>query len=154
MKSKKRKIVEIGWREYVGLPEFHIEHVKAKIDSGARTSALHAEEITPFDENGVDYVSFLIPFIGCEKGIRCSAKIVDRRPIKNTGGVAEERYIVKTTLTLGEMRWPVEVSLTSRQSMRFPVIIGRTAIRDKGFLLNAGRSYLSGRPGYILPRQE
>lgn len=154
MKSKERKIVEIGWREYVGLPEFHIEHVKAKIDSGARTSALHAEEITPFDENGVGFVSFLIPFIGCEKGIRCSAKIVDRRPIKNTGGVAEERYIVKTILTLGEMRWPVEVSLTSRQSMRFPVIIGRTAIRDKGFLLNAGRSYLSGRPGYILPRQE
>ncbi|WP_417455420.1 ATP-dependent zinc protease [Kiloniella sp.] len=154
MKSKERRITEIGWREYVGLPEFHIEHVKAKIDSGARTSALHAEEITPFDENGIDYVSFLIPFIGCEKGIRCSAKIVDRRPIKNTGGVAEERYIVKTTLTLGEMRWPVEVSLTSRQSMRFPVIIGRTAIRDKGFLLNAGRSYLSGRPGYILPRQE
>ena len=154
MKSKKRKIIEIGWREYVGLPEFHIDHVKAKIDSGARTSALHAEEITPFDQDGIGYVSFLIPFIGCEKGIRCSAKIVDRRPIKNTGGVAEERYIVKTTLTLGEMRWPVEVSLTSRQSMRFPVIIGRTAIRDKGFLLNAGRSYLSGRPGYILSRQE
>ena len=154
MKSKKRKIIEIGWREYVGLPELHIDHVKAKIDSGARTSALHAEEITPFDQDGIGYVSFLIPFIGCEKGIRCSAKIVDRRPIKNTGGVAEERYIVKTTLTLGEMRWPVEVSLTSRQSMRFPVIIGRTAIRERGFLLNAGRSYLSGRPGYISPRQE
>ncbi|WP_299371303.1 RimK/LysX family protein [uncultured Kiloniella sp.] len=154
MKSKRRKIIEIGWREYVGLPELHIDHVKAKIDSGARTSALHAEEITPFDQDGIGYVSFLIPFIGCEKGIRCSAKIVDRRPIKNTGGVAEERYIVKTTLTLGEMRWPVEVSLTSRQSMRFPVIIGRTAIRERGFLLNAGRSYLSGRPGYISPRQE
>ncbi|WP_417431782.1 ATP-dependent zinc protease [Kiloniella sp.] len=154
MKSKKRKIIEIGWREYVGLPEFHIDHVKAKIDSGARTSALHAEEITPFDQDGIGYVSFLIPFIGCEKGIRCSAKIVDRRPIKNTGGVAEERYIVKTPLTLGEMRWPVEVSLTSRQSMRFPVIIGRTAIKERGFLLNAGRSYLSGRPGYISPRQE
>ena len=154
MKSKKRKIIEIGWREYVGLPEFHIDHVKAKIDSGARTSALHAEEITPFDQDGIGYVSFLIPFIGCEKGIRCSAKIVDRRPIKNTGGVAEERYIVKTTLTLGEMRWPVEVSLTSRQSMRFPVIIGRTAIKERGFLLNAGRSYLSGRPGYLSPRQE
>ncbi|WP_421784019.1 ATP-dependent zinc protease [Kiloniella litopenaei] len=154
MKTKKRKIIEIGWREYVGLPEFHVDHVKAKIDSGARTSALHAEEITPFDQNGISFVSFLIPFIGCEKGMRCSAKIVDRRPIKNTGGVAEERYIVKTKLTLGEMCWPVEVSLTSRQSMRFPVIIGRTAIREKGFLLNAGRSYLSGRPGYISPQPE
>jgi len=154
MKTHKRKIIEIGWREYVGLPEFHIDHVKAKIDSGARTSALHAEEIQPYDQNGVGFVSFLIPFIGCEKGVRCSAKIVDKRPIKNTGGVAEDRYIVKTILTLGQERWPVEVSLTSRQSMRFPVIIGRTAIREKGFLLNPGKSYLSGRPGYISPKPD
>ncbi|MFD2205977.1 ATP-dependent zinc protease [Kiloniella antarctica] len=145
MRSNSRKAMEIGWREYVSLPEFHLDKIKAKIDSGARTSALHAEDITVTKEDGVEFVSFLVPVDGCPKGIRCKVKVTDKRPIKNTSGVPEERYIVETILILGDESWPIEVSLTNRLSMRFPLIIGRAAIRDKHFLLNPGGSYLAGR---------
>lgn len=136
---------EIGWREYVGLPDLGVSSMRAKIDTGARTSALHAAGIERFERDGIDWVRFS-PLTGRKGELRCEAPLVQHRHIKNTGGSSEERPIIETTLVLGRYRWLIEVSLTNRDNMEFDLIVGRTAVRRYRMVVNPGRSYIAGLP--------
>ncbi len=142
-----RQVAQIGWREWVGLPRLGVPRIKAKIDTGARTAALHAEDVEAFERDGVPWVRFKIA--GGEEGAdwrTCEAPVADKREIRNTSGVPEERYIINTSLRLGSRRWSIEVSLANRAQMGFELILGRTAIRRRRLVVNPGRSFLAGEP--------
>ncbi|RKF18967.1 ATP-dependent zinc protease [Altericroceibacterium spongiae] len=129
----------IGWREYAGLPAFGIRHLPAKIDTGARTSSLHATDIALFQREGEPWVRFRL-----EDGqgeAFCEAPHVARRVITSSNGQTQERLIVKTDLQLGPERFRAEFSLADRSDMQFPLLIGRTALRRR-FQVDPGRSFL------------
>jgi hypothetical protein len=136
----------VGWRELVGLPDFNIEEMRAKIDTGARTSALHAENQELFEQAGQKWARFKFPVRGPAPDLLVEAQVIDERNIKNTGGVPERRLIIRTTLLLGRHRWKIEVSLADRKKMEFDLILGRTALRSRGVLINPGSSFIMGRP--------
>ncbi len=142
----RRPKTEIGWREIVALPDIHIPEIRAKIDTGARTSALHAVDQILIERNGERWVDFHVPLHGTPRSARCLSAIVDERMVKNTGGIPEKRIIIKTTLVLGKRHWHIEVSLADREKMQFDLILGRTAVRDHRMVVNPGSSYLTGRP--------
>lgn len=137
---------EIGWRERVGFPDLGIPVLRAKIDTGARTSALHAVDIEEFVQNGDAWVRFGAPLSDHGPITRCAARLVDTRAIKNTSGKPQDRYVVSTTIVLAQRRWKIEVSLANRDNMGFPLILGRTAMRRHRLLVDPGRSYLAGEP--------
>ena len=141
-----RGMSEIGWREFVGLSDLGITALRAKIDTGARTSALHAVDLEVDERSGVPWAEFHVPLPGEPRWKRCATRIIDQRPIKNTSGVAESRYVVETTLVLGQRHWRIEVSLADREKMEFDLILGRTAIRGRRLLVNPGRSFLAEPP--------
>ena len=135
-----------GWREWVTLPSLGIDYIKAKVDTGARTSALHAWHITEIERQGASWVRFCVhpnqrTLVG---EIWCEAAVVDRREVRNSGGRAEPRYVVETELQLGSEVWPIELTLTSRDDMGFRMLLGRTAVR-KRLLVDPGRSFLLGK---------
>ncbi|HEY9078744.1 ATP-dependent zinc protease [Magnetovibrio sp.] len=136
----------IGWREWVSLPQLGIERIKAKVDTGARTSALHAWAIEPYECDNELWVRFQLHPIQRNNRtvVSCTARVIDRRAVRNTGGKQEMRYVITTGVTLGNVSWPIEVTLTNRDKMGFRLLLGRTAVKNR-FLINAGRSYLSGR---------
>lgn len=143
-KKKERQV--IGWRELVGLPDLGIPALRVKIDTGARTSALHAVDLIEFERDGARWIEFHVPQPGKPRSERCSARLVDKRPIKNTSGVPEHRYVIETTLVFGPRHWRMEVSLADREKMEFDLILGRTAIRRRKLLVDPGRSFLAGSP--------
>jgi len=136
----------IGWREWVTFPQLGIDLIKAKIDTGARTSALHAWNIQPFERDGEQWVQFqLHPNQRDNRTVvGCSARVTDRRAVRNTGGKQEMRYVITTGVTLGNVSWPIEVTLTNRDKMGFRLLLGRSAVKNR-FLINTGSSYLSQR---------
>ncbi len=137
---------EIGWREHVGLPELGIASLHAKIDTGARTSALHAVDFDLYQHDGARWISFHVPLPGEPRSKRSAARILDERLIRNSSGVSEHRYVVETTLVLGRRHWRIEVSLADREKMGFDLILGRTAVRRRRLLINPGSSFLAGPP--------
>ena len=136
----------IGWRELISLPDLGIGEMKAKIDTGARTSALHAENQEIFERDGEQWVRFSIPVPGKPRLTTVEAPLLDRRNIKNTSGQPEQRLVVRTTLRMGKRHWHIDVSLADRKKMEFDIILGRTAIRGRGLLVDSGRSFLAGKP--------
>ncbi len=146
VRSRGRQFLEIGWREMVGLPELGIPSLRAKIDTGARTSALHANDIELVQRDGAPWVEFHIPLAGASRHKRCAARFLEHRQIKNTSGIAETRLVVQTTLVIGHRHWHIEVSLADRENMEFELILGRTAIKRHRLLVNPGRSFLTGSP--------
>ena len=145
VKSKNRHIV--GWREWVSLPDIKISHIKAKLDTGARTSALHTNFIEPIISGTRQRVRFGVYTLqnSVKPYVICSADIVDQRKIVNSGGHPELRYIIRTTLTMGDISTPIELSLTNRENMRFRLLLGRSAIM-KLFAVDPARSYTLGKP--------
>ena len=136
----------LGWREWVGLPGLGIQQIKAKVDTGARTSALHAFELNPFQQQGEDWIEFSMhPFQrDTTTVVVCQAKIVDRRTVTDSGGHREDRWVIATPLTIGAFEWDVEFTLTSRDDMLFRMLLGRTALRTRA-LVDSSRSYLVGK---------
>jgi hypothetical protein len=141
--SKKKKKKIIGWREWVRLPDLRIDRIKAKIDTGARTSALHAHKITPFTKDGAAYVRFAVHPIQRQRKpeVVCVALVIDERAVTPSGGRSERRYVIRTLMKLGKSRWPVELTLTNRDHMGFRMLIGRQALRRR-YLVDPGRSFV------------
>ncbi len=137
----------VGWREWISLPELGIDWVKVKVDTGARTSAIHAFEVEEFMESGVKMVRFAIhPMQEREDIVQtCVAPVVDERMVSDSGGHREKRYVIQTPVRLGQHQWPIEITLTNRDTMLFRMLLGRTALAGK-FLVQADASYLFGQP--------
>jgi len=140
------ELLTFGWREWVSLPELGISRIKAKIDTGARTSALHAFEVRPYSENGRDRVEFRIHPVQKDKTsvITCTADVIDERIITDSGGHREQRFVIRTELKIGAHHWPIEVTLTARDDMLFRMLIGRTALKGHA-IVNPSRSYVIGK---------
>ena len=136
----------MGWREWIALPALGLPRIKAKIDTGARTSALHAFQIESFERNDQQWVRFKIhpKQRRADPEVVCEALIKDRRVVRDSGGHAEERIVIETPIEVGGQRWPIEVTLTSRDDMLFRMLLGRTAMRDRA-LVNPSRSYIASR---------
>lgn len=143
MIKKKRELLTIGWREWIALPELGLSGIKTKIDTGARTSALHAFALYPFQENGKDKIAFNIHPLqySTETIVTCTADIADRRHVTDSGGHREFRYVIYTPVTLGHVTWPIEITLTERDTMQFRMLLGRRAIR-KRFAVNPAKSFM------------
>lgn len=142
------KMTIIGWREWLSLPELGIPSLRAKIDTGARTSALHAFKIEPFDKEGQAWVRFCLhPYKKHrEHVVSCEAAILEQRSVTDSGGHREERYVIATTLHIGNRLLNVELSLTNRASMRYVMLLGRTALREAHLVVDSSHSYLLGKP--------
>ncbi len=137
----------VGWREWVGLPDLAIRTLKAKIDTGARSSCLHAFDIEPFQQNQQEWVRFRVhPTQHSDRAVRqCQALVLDRRHIRSSNGHTSERFVILTTLNLVGESLPIELTLANRDAMGFRMLIGREALRGR-FLVDSGRSYFGGRP--------
>ena len=138
--------VLIGWQEWASLPKLNIPAIKTKIDTGAKTSALHASEIYPFHRHGVKYVHFLVHPIQASLKYEtvCTAIVVDERMVKNSGGQKELRYVIKTPIMLGLMIWDIEITLTNRDLMRFRMLLGRDALKGHS-LVDPGKILYQGK---------
>lgn len=143
----------LGWQEWVGLPDLGLPSLKAKIDTGARTSALHAVEIEPFTQDGIARVRFKVHPVPRRPSITvaCNAPLLDRRLVTSSNGENEDRYVISTTLDVGGHRWPVEVTLTNRASMRFRMLIGRQAMHP-GVLVEPASAFRQPRRSHKIYR--
>lgn len=154
MSTKKQPLVTLGWREWVALPDLGIPRLKCKVDTGARSSALHAFYLEPFTSHGKDRIRFGIHPLQrrTDREHVCTADVLDQRIVADSGGHRERRYVIETTVVLGEESWPIEITLTDRDTMRFRMLLGRTAIRQK-FVVNPASSYLAGKPKPVFQDQ-
>lgn len=142
-----KQLLMIGWREWVRLPELGLPWLKAKVDTGARTSCLHAFSVEPFDKNNENWIRFGIhPHQDDTKTeVYCEAKIVDQRFVSDSGGHREKRFVIETPIKLGNQQWPIEITLTNRDNMRFRMLLGRTAMQ-KNVSIDPDASFLLGKP--------
>jgi len=137
--------ITVGWREWVLLPELGLPAIKAKIDTGARTSCLHAFSVTPFEKNGKEWVRFGIhPHQDdTETEVFCEAEVIEKRMVSDSGGHKEERFVISSEMVLADQRWPIEITLTNRDSMFFRMLLGRTAMKNN-IIVSPGKSFLLG----------
>jgi len=138
----------IGWRERVSLPDLAIPRVTAKIDTGARTSCLHAFHIEEFKRGGGSWVRFGVHPYQRDNNheVWCESPVVDTRTVRNSGGQETHRYFISTRVQILDQIWEIEIALADRDSMGYRMLLGRTAVQGH-FLVDPARSYLiSPRP--------
>ena len=151
MSDQNSDLTVLGWEEWVALPDLEIPAIVAKIDTGARTSALHAYAIEPFGGDKNPHVRFKIHPIPDRPEIEmlCSAKVADRREVTSSNGESELRYVIETHIRIGDRRWPIEVTLTNRDNMQYRMLLGRRAI-GKDMIVNPNKSHLQEKLSYDL----
>ncbi len=145
-KLNESELMTLGWREWIALPALGLPRIKAKVDTGARSSALQALSIRRFNENGNERVEFRIypNQRDRNKEMTCIADVVDERAVTDSGGHRESRLVISTPLEIGGQSWPIELTLTARSDMLFRMLIGRTAINNRA-IVNPVRSYVQGK---------
>jgi hypothetical protein len=145
MKSQK-PLLQVGWREWLSLPQIGVPAIRAKLDTGARTSALHTFQQETFRENGQRKVRFGVHPLRrrTDIAIFCVADVIDERIVSDSGGHRERRLVIRTEVQLGDHRWPIEITLANRETMLFRMLLGRSAMQNQ-LLINAGASYVMGR---------
>lgn len=128
------------------LPDLGLPMIKAKVDTGARTSCLHAFALETSERDGADWVRFSVHPIqqNTDEVVECEAPIADRRLVRDSGGHAEERIVIRTSISIGDWKDEIEMTLTSRDDMRFRILLGRTAIVAGEFIINPALSYAQG----------
>ena len=141
----------LGWEEWVALPELRLPAIKAKVDTGARTSALHAYFVEPCGTSRKPMVRFGVHPIPRRSDVEvvCTASVVDRRHVASSNGERENRYVISTLLSIGSRQWPIEVTLTNRDTMSYRMLLGRQAIAE-GILVDPASSFRQPRLRYAL----
>ncbi|WP_442964650.1 retropepsin-like aspartic endopeptidase RimB [Pseudomonas sp. GCEP-101] len=142
----------IGLREWIALPELGMVGLRAKIDTGASTSSLHASDIVPFERDGQSWVRF-VAHLGTQvqRRHRCEAPVVTMKTIKSSNGHAQTRYVIRTLLALGDRAWPVEFTLACRKTMRYRVLLGSKALVQGQLVVNPGLTYVQDKPLIMVP---
>jgi hypothetical protein len=141
----------LGWREWLSLPAFGIGAIKAKLDTGARSSSLSVVSVETFDRDGRLHARFLVrPRRRSERVITCEAPVIDRRAVTDSGGHTSERWFVRTEIVLATERFDADINLTDRCAMLFPLLLGRAAL-DGRFLIDPALSYTRAKPPRLSP---
>jgi len=138
--------ITLGWREWISLPEIDLPAFKVKVDTGARTSAIHAHDIERFSDNGRKMVSFTVLPVQRNQTItrRCTAPLIDIRDVTDSGGHTETRHVISTSMELAGVSKTIEITLTERRDMLFRMLLGRTSLMPD-FVVNPALSYTCGR---------
>ena len=147
MDKKKNNLPVIGWREWVALPDLGIKTIKVKVDSGARSSSLHAFDLKIFDRDGGQWVRFKVQPVqrSNDNTVVVEALVLEFRSVRSSSGIAKRRPVIITNIELLGEVWPVELTLASRDEMGFRMLLGREAFRGR-FLVDGGKSYYGGKP--------
>ena len=136
----------IGWREWLAIPTLGIDRIKVKVDTGARTSALHAYDLAPYAQGGAPWVRFTVYPLQRNNSLvlACAAPVVDQRDVTSSTGQTERRYVVEVEIAMGGETWPIEMSLADRDQMGFRMLLGRTAVEGR-MIVDPDRSFVMGR---------
>ena len=139
--------VTLGWREWLALPQLGIPSIKAKVDTGARTSSLHVDSLQTQERDGITWLNFRVSSTGRKIGglYECSAPAIARRMVTDSGGRASLRWFIRTPVELAGERFDAEINLTDRRNMLFPMLFGRLALGDR-FVVDPSASYRCGKP--------
>ncbi len=135
----------LGWREWLALPALGVSAIRAKVDSGARSSALHVDTLETSYHGGTEWVRFQLGSDARADRVWIEVPVLDRRVVTDSGGHRSERIFIHTTLQLAGAIWPIEINLSHRENMLFPMLLGRTAMAGR-FLVDAQRSFVLGEP--------
>lgn len=146
-RSPARALPVVGWREWVSLAALHVPYVKAKVDTGARTSSLHAFDLERFQRGGREWVRFEVhPWQRSHRDARCcEVEVLEERKVRSSNGQTSMRPVIVTEVDLAGQRFPIELTLAPRDAMGFRMLLGRQAIRGR-FVVHPGRSFLGGIP--------
>lgn len=139
-------VITLGWRERLALPQLGIDLLKAKLDTGARSSSLHVDTLDPFVRDGATWLRFSLS-IGRRhpRIMQCEAQALDRRGVTDTGGRRTERWFIRSSVVLAGQCFDVEINLTDRRHMLFPMLLGRSALHGR-FAVDPALSYTQSRP--------
>ncbi len=150
-----RHLPHVGWREWIALPELGIDRIKVKVDTGARSSTLHAFDVEPFERDDTAWVRFVAHPYQRDLSLtsRCEARLVDHRRVRSSVGQVEERPVILTPVRIGGETFDIELTLTGRDAMGFRMLLGREAVRHR-FVVDPGRSYLGGPRAPAAVRRE